>query len=176
MRDSVAPSGELAQGPGHGLDEARVEDVAEATAHGGGGRHAVELFERAVPPEDAAVRIRDDQPVVERLQDVVAELAEAIELFGLDVKLAVEAAVLERGGDLSGNGRQQRRVLAAQRLGAVATAKRQDGDGAVVGDAGHEVEQTPVAPELDLVVGETARGQRIVERDHVSGLETSTQP
>ncbi len=180
MRDQRDPRqrravGRITQGPGHGFHETRVEDVTEPAAHGGCGRHTVELFERAVPPEDASVRIGDDQPVVERLQHVVAELAQAIEFFGLHVELAVQTAVLERGGDLSGHRSQQRRVLTAQRLRAVSTPQREDGDGAVVGDAGHEVEQPPVSPELDLVIGKPTRGQRVVQRDDVPGLETAAQ-
>ena len=56
---------------------------------------------------------------------------------------------------------------------AVLAAEPEHRDRAFLRDARHEVVQPPVAPELDLVVGEPAGGERIVERDGVSGLEAA---
>jgi len=42
--------------------------------------HAVELLERAVPADDRLVGVEHHQAVVERLEDVLVELAHAAEL------------------------------------------------------------------------------------------------
>ena len=119
------------------------------------------------------MQVEHDEAIVERLEDVLVELAQPGELVGLGLQLPVEAAVLERRGDLPGNGREQRHVFAVQRLGALLAAEPEHRDRAFLRHARHEVVQAPVAPELDLVVGEAPRGERIVERDDVPGFEAA---
>ena len=119
----------------------------------------------------AIVEADHQQAVVERLEDVLVEGAQPIELGGLEVQLAVQPAVLDRGRGLSGHRRQQRHVFAGQRLAAVAAAERQHGDGGVVRDARHEVVDAGVAPELDFLGGEPAGGERIVEAHRVAGRQ-----
>ena len=63
------------------------------------------LLERPVPPDDAVVQVVHDQPVVERLEDVLVELAQALKLAGLELQLPVQPAVLERGRHLAADGR-----------------------------------------------------------------------
>src|SRR3982751_6637317 len=77
-------------------DDLRVEELVERLADGILVADAVELLELAVPPHHFAVAIEDREAVVERLEDVLAELAHALELVGLGMELAIEAAVLER--------------------------------------------------------------------------------
>ena len=54
-----------------------------------------ERLERAVPPDDPVVGVDDDQAVVERLEDVLVELAHALDLVGLGLQLLVQPPVLE---------------------------------------------------------------------------------
>ena len=91
-------------------------------------RHAVQRFERAVPAHDPVVEVEHQQAVVERLEDVLVELAHPIELVGLEVQLPVEAGVLERGRHLAGDGGEQRHVLAVERLVGVLAAEREHRD------------------------------------------------
>ena len=153
------------------LHEGRIEQLLQLAADGLGARNAVELLQRGVPPDDAIAQIDDEEAVVERLQDVFVEGAHAIELVRLDVQLAVQPGVLERGRDLAGHRRQKPRVLAVQRLAGVLAPQRQHGDGAFFRNAGHEVVQPRIAPELDFLDGKTARRNRVVERDDVALVE-----
>ena len=57
-----------------------------------------------------------DETVVERLEDVLVELAHPAELFGLEMQLAIQPAVLDGRRHLAGHRRQQREVLAVERL------------------------------------------------------------
>ena len=79
---------------------------------------------------DRAVAADDEQAVVERLEDVLVEHPQAVELRGLDVQLAIEARVLDRGGDLAGHRRHQPEVVAGQRLAVLAAAEAEHRDDA----------------------------------------------
>ena len=113
-RDSVAPAGASRRAHANRLDERRVEDLVEPAARGLVARDAVCLLEGRVPAQNAIVEVDDEQTVVERFEDVLVERAHAIELDRLDLKLPIEPRVLERRGNLAGDGRQQRRVLAVE--------------------------------------------------------------
>ena len=154
--------GRLAPRRAQHLEEARIEDLLEPAPDRLFVAHAVQLFEAAVPAHDAVVAIDDREAVVERLEDVLAELAHPLELVGLDVQLAVEPAVLERRRRLRRDRREQRHVLAAQRLGARLAAERHDGDRPFLRDARHEVVDPGLAPELDL--GADRRGAARADR------------
>ena len=119
--------------------------------------HAVEAFERPVPPDDPLVHVAHHQAIVERFEDVLVELAHAAELFGLEVQLPVQPAVLDGGRHLAGDRGQQREVLAVERLVVVLAPQRQDGDRAAFEHARDEVVDRVVAPELDFLGRETAR-------------------
>ena len=153
------------------LDERRIEDLAERPADRIGALDAVEALERVIPADDALVLVEHDQPVVERLEDVLVELAHPAELLGLEVELPVQPAVLDRGRDLAGDRRQQREILAVERLVGVLPAERQHGDRRAFEDAGHEVVDALIAPELDFLGGEPRGGNRIVERDGVAAVQ-----
>ena len=100
------------------VDERRVEQPIERLAERIGARHAVEALERLVPADDAIVEADHQQPVVERFENVLVERAQPIELRRLDVQLPIQPAVLDRGRRLARHRRQQRHVLARQRLAA----------------------------------------------------------
>ena len=117
---------------------------------------AVDLFHRPVPPDDAAVPVEHDQAVVQRLQDVLAELPHPLELVRLRAQLPVEPAVLQRRGRLRRDRGEQRHVLAAQRLGARLPPERHDRDRAFLGDARDEVVDPGLAPEIYFTHVETA--------------------
>ena len=155
------------------LHELVVEDLHERPAHGRRTRDAVQLLEARFHRTMRSLRSSDDQAVVERLDDVLVELAQPRELVGLRLQLAVEAAVLERGRHLSGNSGEQREIFAVERLGALLPAEAEHGNRALFGDAGQEVVEPPVAPERDLFLGEAPRRQRVVDRNRVPGLEAA---
>ena len=125
---------------------------------------AVQLFEPAVPAHDPIVAVDDREPVVQRLQDVLAELAQPLELVGLDPKLAVQAAVLERRRGLRRDRGEQRHVFAAERLGAGLSSERHDRDGRLPSRRTERSSGSRLAPELDSVGVEATLRQRIVER------------
>ena len=137
-------------------------------------RDAVEALERRVPANHAVAGPDHQQPIVERLEDVLVEGVQAIELGRLEVQLPIEAAVLDGGRGLRGHGGDQRGVFGAERLAAGAPAERQHGDRGVLGDARHEVVDAGVAPELDLFGGEPGRRQRIVEPHGMRAVADAT--
>src|SRR6185312_1021439 len=63
-----------------GLDKPRFENVRERPSDGDRTRHPVQLFERMVPTNHAILEIQHDEAVVEGLQYILVELAQAIEL------------------------------------------------------------------------------------------------
>ena len=87
------------------------------------------------------------------------------------MQLPIEPAVLDRRRHLPGHGRQQRQVLAVERLVGFLPAEREHRDRAPFEDAGHEVVDAGVAPELDFLGEEARGGDRIVERDGVPRVE-----
>ena len=155
-----------------GLDKRRLEDVTQGAADCLRSGHAVEALERPVPPDDPLGSIEYDQPVVERFQDVLVELAQTIEFLGLQMQLAVEPAVLDRRRRLARNRGQQREILAVERLVRVLPAKREHGDRAIFEDARNEAGDACVAPEFDFLRGEARRGNRVVECDGMAAVET----
>src|SRR3954466_2989903 len=112
--------------------ERRVEQITEPPADRRLPCDAVEILERAVPANDLLVGIEDDEAVVERLEDVLVELAHPPELFGFQVQLAVEPAVFDRRGDLAGNRRKHPEIFTVEGLVGLLAAQREDGDGATL--------------------------------------------
>ncbi len=154
------------------LDERRVEDVAEQPADRCLAGDAVKALQRTVPADDPLVHVEHHQSIVERLEDVLVELAHPPELFGLEVELPIQASVLDGGRDLAGNGGEQAEILAVERLVGVLAAEREDRDRVPFEDAGHEVVDADVAPEFDFLRQEARAGDRIVERHGVPAVET----
>ena len=140
-----------------------------------GPRHTVEALERPIPPDDSLVHVEHDEPIVERFENVLVELAHPAEFLGLEMQLAVEPAVLDGCGHLSGHRRQQREVFAVERLVVVFPAQGEDGNGAAFEHARDEVVDPVVAPELDFFGEKQRRGNRIVEGHGVSGVEPRDQ-
>ena len=68
----------------------RVEQTIERLAERVRARDAVQPLERLVPPDHAIVEAHDQQPVVERLENVLVERAQAIELCGFVMQLAIQ--------------------------------------------------------------------------------------
>ena len=132
------------------LDERPVEYLDERSADRVGSRHAVEGFERVVPADDALVGVEHHQPIVERFENVVVELAHPPEFLRLEVELAIEPAVLDGGRHLRRDRREQREIFAIERLVVLFAAQREHGDGHAFENAGHEVIDALIAPELDL--------------------------
>ena len=159
----------IAPGVPQHVEEAIVEDIGERTPGCFLVSQAVEVLEPAVPSQDAIVAVDDRDPVVQRFEDVLAELPHPIELVGLDPELTVEAAVLERRGRLRRNCGEQRHVLAAERLGAGFPAERHHRYRPFLGDARDEVVDPGLAPDVHLGRIEAVLGQRIVERQGVPG-------
>ena len=124
-----------------------------------------------VPPDNLLVLVEHRQAVVERLQDVVVELAHPPEFLCLQVQLPIQAAVLDRGGHLARHSGQQGEILAVERLVGLLAPERQHRDGRAFEDTRYEVVDAVVAPELDLLRLEPGGGNRIVERDRVVGVE-----
>ena len=145
------------------FDKRQIEDVAQRPADGGLAGDAVEAFESAVPAHNPFAAVEHGEAVVERFEDVLVELPHPIELLRLAVQLAIEASVLDGRGHLAGDRRQQRQVLAVERLVALLAAERQHGDGAAFKHAGHEVVGAGVAPEFHFLGGEARGRNRIVE-------------
>ena len=130
-----------------------------------------ERFHPPVPPQHAIVEVDDDQAVGQRLDDAVAELAQPFDLVGLAAQLVVQARVLERRRRLRGDGRQQRHVLAVERLAARPAAGGKHGDRHVRRDARHEAEQAGVAPLGGFLARQAARRHAVVDRDHLAGQQ-----
>ncbi len=161
----------LATAGAQDLEEPFVEDLLELAADGFLVADAVEFLQAPIPTHDAIVAIDNGQTVVERLQDVLAELAHPVELVGLDGELAVEAAVFERRRGLRGHRGKKRHVFAAQRLGARLAPERHHRNRPFFRDAGNEVVDSGGAPELDVNRIDAALRERIVERQRMSGNE-----
>ena len=162
----------LLAGRAQRFDERLIEYVHQRLADRVVPLDSVEILERMIPADDALLHVEDDEPVVERFEDVLVELAHPPELFRLQVQLAVQAAVLDRRRDLARDRRQQREVLAVERLVGLLAAEREHGDGAALEDARHEVVHPRVAPELHLL-GDEPRGRRRIvdERHRMTGVE-----
>src|SRR6478672_4652375 len=143
--------GRFAPGRTKHLEEPGLEDLVETAGDRLLVADAVELLQPAVPPHDAIVAIHDRQTVVQRLENVLAELAHAFELVGLDGELPIEPAVFEGGRRLRRDRGQQRHVLAAERLAARLAAECHDGDGAFLRHARDEVMDPRFAPEVDFM-------------------------
>ena len=127
-----------------------------------------------VPSDHAILEIQHDEAVVERLEDVLVELAQPIELVGLGPQLAVEAAVLERRGHLAGHRREQRHVFAAQRLRAVLAAERRARRSCLPSRRTARSSTSPQSRQNSISSSVNRRlAERIVERDGVSGLEAA---
>ncbi len=152
-------------------EELALEHLVGGTPHGLRAGHAVEPLERRVPAQDAAVEPHDEQAVVERGDDVLAELPQPVQLVGLDAQFGVQPAVLERRGHLAGDAGEQGEVLAVERLAAVAASHGHHRDRPVVGHARHEVVDAALAPRRHLARGEAPHRERVLERHRVAVLE-----
>ena len=150
-------------------DHGRVEQPIDGLPHRLGAGGAVQLLERLVPPDDPVVQPEHHHPVVERLEDVLVERAQAIQFGRLEVQLTIEPAVLDGDGDLTGDRRDQVEVLGGQRLAALAAAEQQRRHGRALRDAGHEVVDARVAPELHFFRREPRRRQRVVQPHRLPG-------
>ena len=157
------------------LDERRLEHVGQQSIDGVNPGHAVEGLERAIPADDPLGAVEHDQAVLERFEDVLVELAQAVELFGLQMQLPIEPAVLDRGRGLSCDRCQQCQVFAVERLFRVLPAQRQNGNRAPLEYARHEVVDAGVPPELDLFGHEPGGDNRIVQRHRVAGVQPRNQ-
>ena len=136
---------------------------------------SVEALERAVPEDDPFLSVEDDEAVVERLENVLVELAHPAELLGLQMQLAVETAVLDCRRNLPGDRRQQREILAVERLIARLAAESENRNRATFEDARNEVVGAGVTPELDFLGDETRGRDRIVERHGMAVVEPRDQ-
>ena len=109
--------------------------------------NAIQPLETCVPSNDSAFQVEYDQPIAQRLDNVLAELTHPVHLCGLELKLTVETPVLECCRDLTRHGREQRHVLAAQWLPATFPPQGDDRNRPLPCHARYEVAETLVAPE-----------------------------
>ena len=119
---------------------------------------------------DPVVGVDDGQAVVERLEDVLVELAHALDLVGLRLELLVEAPVLDAR---SPPARPRPPAAPCPRCSAARRAPCARGPArrcAVCLDThGNQVVHALVAPELDLVARQRgAAASRVVERHVVA--------
>src|SRR5918999_2304055 len=80
---------------GEQIQQRPVEELVQTPSNGVLVPRAVKLLEAAVPADDSIVAIDDGEAIVQRLEDILAELPHALQLVRLDPQLAVEAAILE---------------------------------------------------------------------------------
>jgi hypothetical protein len=125
-----------------------------------------------VPPDDPLGRVEHDEPVVQRLENVVVELPHAPQLLGLEVQLAVQATILDGGRNLAGYRGEEREIFAVEGFIGVFAAERQHRDCGSFEDARDEIVDALVAPELDLLGRVQRRHDGIVERHRVAAVET----
>ena len=92
----MPPLGDDARAASTAVTTGGLEERVERAADGLAAAQAVDALEGVVPAHHRAVAADDEQAVVERLEDVLVEDAQAIELRRLDVQLAVEPRVLDR--------------------------------------------------------------------------------
>ena len=133
--------------------EQRVEWAANALRRGGARRCARERDSSA----RRAVAANHEQAIVERLENVLVEDVQPVELRRLEVQLAVEAAVLDGRGHLSRHGRHS---AMSSLLSGSPFSRRPSASTAIdasLRDARHEVVDAGVAPELDLLGREARR-------------------
>ena len=167
-RKSEVPRGRSRRAATSVSTNGRRNSDAERPADGARACHAGERFRAPVPPQHAVVQIDHDQPVGQRLDDAVAELADALRSRWPCLKLAVEPRVLDRRRGLAGHRGEQPHVLAAERLAVRAAADRNHGNRRVVRHARHEAREPGVAPARRLRRREPARRQRIVDDDRLA--------
>ena len=141
------------------LDYRTVEQLVQRAADGILVPHAVELFQLSVPADDSAVAIEHRQPVVQRLENVLAELPHPIDLVGLGPQLTIEPAVFERRRRLRGHRREKRHIFTAERLGTRLSTQRHYRDGPFFRDAGNEVVDPGLAPQFRLPRVQPARAR-----------------
>ena len=153
-------------------DKCLVEHLAEPPADRVVPADAVEAFQGTIPPDDALVEVEDHQPVVERFENVLVELPHAAELFGLQVQLPIQPAVLDRRRHLSGDSGQQREIFAVERLVILLPPQRQDGNRSPLEYTRHEIVDAGIAPELHLLSGKPRGRNGVVQRHGVSSIET----
>ena len=91
------------------------------------------------------------------------------------MQLAVEPSVFNRRRDLTGDGSQQRQILAVEWFVGLFAAQREHGDRAALEHAGHEIVEAGIAPELDLLRNEPCGGNRIVQRHRPTAIEPRDQ-
>ncbi len=130
-------------------------------------------LERLIPANHSLIEPDDEQPIVQRFEDVFVERAETIELGGLEMQLMIEASVLDGRCSLAGDRGEQRHVFARERLATFAAAERERRDSRPVRHTRHEVVDPGITPELDLLDRKPPDGKRIVQPDDTAGRQAS---
>ena len=173
-RNSVVPCGEAPRAARKAFRNVHLEQSIEGLSQGVGTCDAVKPLERLIPANDPVVEPDNHQPVVERLEDVLVECSQAIELGRLDVQLPVEPPVFDGRGGLRRDREEQAKIFARQWLAGAAAAQGKDRVYRFVRQARHQVIDACVAPHFDLFGGEAPGSQRIVEAHHVASRQPSS--
>ena len=97
------------------VDQILVEQSIDRLAEHGGAGDAVETLQRRVPANHLFAGTNHQQAIVEGLENVFVESVQPVELGGLEMQLAIEAPVFNRGGGLRRYGSDERGVLGAER-------------------------------------------------------------
>ncbi len=79
--------------------------------------------------------------MLQRLDDVLAEVLQPLDLQRLLLERLIEPRVLDGHGHITGDGEEQFQVLARKKIAVDRLAQSQDGDRAVAESAGNEVIQ-----------------------------------
>src|SRR5258707_1064331 len=102
-------------------------------------RNLEELFHAAVPGLDRAVEINGQNADVERFHDVFAEVLQARDFEGFLFQRGVQLRVIQRDGQVSGDGLHQFDVVARKEIAVYRFAEPEEGDCALSNAAGNEV-------------------------------------
>ena len=104
------------------------KDLIELTAERPKPRNLKQVLELRVPGLDAVFEVLGQDADPERLDDVFAEVLEALDLNGFLLERLVEARVFDGDGDVAGDGGEQLKVIAREVVAVDCLAESDDGD------------------------------------------------
>ena len=154
-------------------DEVRREDGGERLAQRVDARLRVHDLHLRVPALDPVVEVDGEDADVDRLDDVLVELLQALELGDLLLEPPVELRVLDGDADVAGQRFEQLHVFAGEEVAVVGAAQANHGDRAraaalAIGDAaGKVVVQVEPACAAALRLGQAQDLLGIFEEDMV---------
>src|SRR4029077_1402128 len=124
---------------GNFLDEFDWQKAGERLANRVVARNLEELFHAAVPGFNRSVEIDGQNANVERFHDVFSEVFQARDFEGLLFEGGVQLRIVERNGQVSGDGLHQFDIVAGKEIAVHRFAEAEESDGALSNAAGDEV-------------------------------------